>query len=95
MRIRSAKDLGLLAREGRKKLGWGQAELADRMGVSRQWVVAFERGKAGAPLGLVLQALHELGLVLEVRGDEAAPDGALPKLVDLDALIERARRNEP
>jgi HTH-type transcriptional regulator/antitoxin HipB len=96
MHIRTAKDLGLLAREQRKRRGWGQAELAERVGVSRQWVVAFERGKPGAPLGLVLRTLHELGLALEIATAEpAAGAGELVSAVDLDALLERARRSEP
>ncbi|MBK9387893.1 MAG: helix-turn-helix transcriptional regulator [Planctomycetes bacterium] len=96
MRIRTAKDLGLLAREQRKRRGWGQAELAERVGVSRQWVVAFEGGKPGVELGLVLRTLHELGLELEIGGGEQSGGApALESAVDLDALLERARRTEP
>jgi HTH-type transcriptional regulator/antitoxin HipB len=98
MRVRTAKDMGLLAREQRKRRGWGQAELAERVGVSRQWVVAFERGKSGAPLGLVLRTLHELGLELDLRvggGAASASGEVLPSAIDLDALLERARRPTP
>ncbi|MBL8897588.1 MAG: helix-turn-helix transcriptional regulator [Planctomycetes bacterium] len=96
MRIRTAKDLGLLAREQRKRRGWGQAELAERVGVSRQWVVAFEGGKPGVELGLVLRTLHELGLELEIGGGEQSGGApALESAVDLDALLERARRTDP
>lgn len=91
MRIRTAKELGLLSREQRRRLGWGQAELAEKVGVSRQWIVAFERGKPGAALGLVLRTLHELGVDLEIAVGARSPAEESLTEVDLDALIDRAR----
>jgi HTH-type transcriptional regulator/antitoxin HipB len=107
MLVRSPRDLGLTIRDRRKQLGLDQAELAQRAGVSRQWVVEIESGKARAALGLVLRTLRALDLVLDARVHDAGAGEAAPAArqrkpatkskakrgvpVDLDALIDRAR----
>lgn len=68
MRLRTPTDIGLLLRERRKALRLDQAELARRVGVSRQWVIGMEKGKGRADLSLVLRTLDALGVVL--RSDE-------------------------
>ncbi len=84
-----------------KQRAWlakNRPELAKRVGVSRQWVVAFEGGKPGVELGLVLRTLHELGHELELEiggGEQSGGAPALESAVDLDALLERARRTDP
>jgi HTH-type transcriptional regulator/antitoxin HipB len=60
-------------------------DLADRMHVSRQWVSAFERGKASAEIGLAIRLLDALGLRLSVA--DAAPSSRTAA-VDLDALLD-------
>jgi HTH-type transcriptional regulator/antitoxin HipB len=62
--------------------------------VSRQWISAFESGKPGAELALVIRLLDAVGLRLavdEARRNEAGPPptGA----TDLDALLEEHRRS--
>ena len=57
MRIRSVPELGLIIRERRRKLGLGQRALAAKVGVSRQWIVEVEQGKARAAVGLLLRTL--------------------------------------
>jgi HTH-type transcriptional regulator/antitoxin HipB len=92
MIARNPKDVGLLMREQRRRLGLDQGELARRARVSRQWVIEVEQGKARAEVGLVLRALGVLGLTLDIQEarQRVAQDGArLP--IDLDAVIERAR----
>src|SRR2546429_2374076 len=44
-----------------------QKSLAASVGVSRQWIVEIEKGKAGAPLGLVLRTLGAIGIVLDAQ----------------------------
>ena len=66
--IRTPLDLGLIIRQQRRQLGLNQTDLASRVGVGRQWIVAVERGKAGAELGLVLRTLAALDLTLTVDG---------------------------
>ncbi|MFW5876370.1 MAG: helix-turn-helix domain-containing protein [Myxococcota bacterium] len=105
--IRTVRELGLALRERRRQLGLKQQELADRVGVSRPWIVQVERGKARAELGLVLRTARALGLHLRleaapaaigegVRGQGKAPAPvrkAVPSGldVDLDAIIDEAR----
>ncbi|MDE1894354.1 MAG: helix-turn-helix transcriptional regulator, partial [Xanthomonadaceae bacterium] len=90
--IRTPQDIGALLRESRKKAGLGQAELARRIGVSRQWVVEVERGKPRAEMGLVLRALNTLdnplqtGLTAPYDGVADTPD------IDIDAIVEAARQ---
>ncbi len=96
IRIRTARDFGLLIRQRRRRLGLSQTELADRAGVSREWIIAVERGKAGAELGLVLRTLAVLDVALTVedadirtrRADDVAP-------IDIDAVVERAKTRRP
>ena len=45
MRIRTPADLGALIRDSRTKLGLDQKSLAEKVGVSRQWIVEIEKGK--------------------------------------------------
>ena len=94
MLVRNARDLGLRMRDQRLQMGLSQATLAQRIGVSRSWVVQVERGNAGAEFGLVLRALSALNLDLDVRAAHA-PDGAADDAVewtpDLAAILDRAR----
>lgn len=82
MIVRTSRDLGAAVRDARLRRGWTQAELADRIGASRQWVIALERGKASAELGTALRALASLGLVADLVD---AP--ANQATIDLDQLL--------
>lgn len=73
MLVRTAGDLGKLIRGRRRALGLGQKELADRVGVSRLWIIEFERGKPRAEVGLVLRTLNALGLELDITEEPAQP----------------------
>lgn len=66
MRVRSVLELGAAARQRREDLGWSQQQLAERAGVSREWVVRFERGKTTVQLDRVLDALTALGLSVDL-----------------------------
>lgn len=90
MRARTPLDIGLTVRERRRKLGLNQSELAAKVGVSRQWVVAVEQGKPRAELGLVLRALNVLGVDVWL-GDSPAPLDPAQLVFDLDGVIARAR----
>ena len=52
--------LGALVREGREAAGLTQTQLAERIGASRFWVAAFEKGKPSVELGLALKAIQAL-----------------------------------
>jgi len=86
MLIKTPKEIGLLVRDQRKAHGWTQGVLAQRLGVSRLWVVQLEQGKSTAQIGLVLRALNELEVPLQVdlsRKDKSKPPGG----IDLDSII--------
>jgi y4mF family transcriptional regulator len=91
MFIRTPSDLGAAIRDRRRQLKLDQATLAKRIGVSRQWVIAIERGRSRAELGLVLRALDELGIGLNAEITEKVQTGAT-SAVDIDAIVNSARR---
>ncbi len=89
MKVQSPQDLGILVREERKKLGWTQAELADRVGVKPLWISAFERGKTTAQIGLVFRTIKALGLNISVG--KAERPGGVGTVIDLEALVQTMR----
>ena len=66
--IRDAHGFGQAVRARRLALGLSQAALARDIGVTRQWLIAIERGKSSANLGLVLRLVDALGLQLVLTG---------------------------
>ncbi|MHB0947842.1 MAG: helix-turn-helix domain-containing protein [Gemmatimonadaceae bacterium] len=66
MFIHTVPELAALVRERRKALGLTQADVAARIGASRQWLVAFEGGQTNVELAPVLRALRLLGLTIAV-----------------------------
>jgi HTH-type transcriptional regulator / antitoxin HipB len=96
MQVRTAREIGAIIREERKKQQLDQTELAEKVGVNRRWVLEIERGKPRAEVGLVLKALHALGLSISIESSDTASGGADEiEPVDIDAVIENARRLEP
>ena len=66
MQVRTVRDLGAMVRTTRRAHGLTQADLADRLRVSRDWVVRLEQGSPRLETQKVLDALGVLGLTLEV-----------------------------
>lgn len=97
-RIGSPEDFGALVRRTRREAGLTQQALAERIGVSRFWLAAFERGKEGVELGLVLRTLKALGITVRAGIELTDPvdaavraparDTRIPH-VDLGALLDR------
>lgn len=73
MRATTVRDLGALARSERRARAMTQAELAERLGVSRDWVVRLEQGHPRLEAQRVLDALAVLGLTIDVRGNGSRP----------------------
>lgn len=96
MTIYSTKTLGNAIRHRRLALDLSQGELAERVGVSRKWIIDVEQGKSTVALGLVLRLLDALDLDLRVtpREKTATGDHAWPGTVtvDLDDLLRSYRR---
>ncbi len=77
MRIRTPADLGALIRDRRTKLGMEQRALAEKAGVSRQWIVEVEKGKPRAEIGLLLRTIDALGIGLEAENKAPGSFGAV------------------
>ena len=94
MQIRTPLDLGLTIRDRRRKLKLSQNELARKAGVGRQWIVAIERGKSRAELGLVLRALAALDLPLTINpGTGRFPSSNEMGAADIDAIVDAAKHD--
>src|SRR5260370_31455356 len=92
MYIRTPRDLGLIIRETRRRLGLGQAELAQRVGVRRQWLWGVEKGKRRVDAGLLLKTLTALGRSFDARDDRATQAlPASPRGVVIGALLAPVR----
>lgn len=83
MIVTNATELGATLRSARKAKQLTQAQLAEAVGVSRQWIIATEAGAPTARLDLVLDALGAVDLAVDVAPDEH--DDAL------DTVLDRAR----
>jgi transcriptional regulator with XRE-family HTH domain len=83
MLIRTVADVGARVRAGRRTLGLTQAELAQRLGMSRQWVVDLEAGRGAPHFPAVIAALAQVGIALNAV---PAPDESV-----LDAVFDRLR----
>jgi len=94
MLVRTPADLGAAIRDRRRQLGLDQATLAKRIGVSRQWIIAIERGRSRAEVGLVLRALDALEIRLNIDSCDAL-DRVTTPVVDIDAIVRSARNGRP
>jgi HTH-type transcriptional regulator / antitoxin HipB len=95
MHVRSAQAIGAAIRSRRRELKMDQAGLAQKVGATRQWVIAIEKGKDTAEIGMILRALATLGLELDLRPIQApiattAKTKQLPT-IDLDAIVDKAK----
>jgi ribosome-binding protein aMBF1 (putative translation factor) len=90
MSIRTPTDLAALVRARRRALGIDQRTLATRIGVSREWVIRLEGGRAVSTL-LAFRALDALGiqLVAPAPGARSTRRVVVP---DIDAVVRNARK---
>ncbi len=70
MLLRNAREVGDLIADGRRRLRWSQFDLAQRVGVSRQWVSQVENGKTTVEFDLMLGALHALGYAVYAQSKD-------------------------
>ncbi|WP_168914798.1 helix-turn-helix domain-containing protein [Microcella flavibacter] len=73
LRARKPSDLAAVIRAAREDAGLSQAELAERLAFSRDYMVDLEAGRAGLQLTRLFRVLHELGVTvtLEYEADDA------------------------
>jgi HTH-type transcriptional regulator / antitoxin HipB len=100
LQARTVGEIGAAIRSRRRELGWDQATLADRIGVSRLWVNQIEKGKPGAGIGLVLRAFAALDLtpILTKPGFTQHAGDAPPPIVspDFSEIFEAvSRKSKP
>jgi HTH-type transcriptional regulator/antitoxin HipB len=88
MKITSARDLGALVRDSRHKRGLSQEDLARQVGVSRQWIIGLEHGRA-REVALVFRTLASLGLAIDIVSDADQSGRPKRRHVDLDQLLSR------
>lgn len=71
-----------------------QRDLAEKVGVSRQWLIEVERGKPGAEIGLIFRTLAALNITLRASEERvpSAKKSSAGEAVDIDAIIAKARR---
>lgn len=95
MLVRSSSDLGAVIQDRRKQLKLDQAEIAKKIGVSRQWVIEVEKGHARAQLGLVLRAIDVLNIQLDAstsQRNQVEHSRVVP--IYIDAIIAKARKTK-
>lgn len=80
MLLRTALEVGDLIADGRRRMRLSQSNLAQRLGVSRQWLSQVENGKTTVEFDLVLAALQALGYALYVQSPEGVEQSQLLNL---------------
>lgn len=78
MKVRTIREIGLLVRAERKRLGLSLQAVAERAGCSRQWVAALEAGGERLEVALVLRTLSVLGIRLHAQPSDAGPSDTVP-----------------
>ncbi len=68
--VRDAKAVGVSIRDVRFRLGMTQGELADAVGVDRQYVSELERGKETEHVVRLFQVLKVLGVKVILSREE-------------------------
>lgn len=62
----------------RQRQGISQTDMAQRLGVSRRWLIEFEHARVPNPeFSTILSALTELGLSLDVRTKPRSPPNSM------------------
>ncbi|WP_062203850.1 helix-turn-helix domain-containing protein [Demequina salsinemoris] len=63
---RKPQDLAAVIRAAREESGLSQAELADRLGFSRDYMIGLESGQPNTYATRLFRVLHELGITIDV-----------------------------
>ena len=68
MIVMDIAEYARLIKDDRQRQGISQTDMAQRLGVSRRWLIEFEHARVPNPeFSTILSALTELGLSLDVR----------------------------
>ncbi|XBB66033.1 helix-turn-helix domain-containing protein [Nocardioides sp. WV_118_6] len=69
----NAEQMGALVKQARLRAAMSQADLAALVGVTRQWVIAFESGSSTSRIGLAIRAVQAVGLAVDLVDTEQDP----------------------
>ncbi len=82
MLVNNKRELGAVLRASRRRLGLTQAEVAERAGVQRTWLVRLEAGRENPTLEKLLSVFGTLGVGMNLEppgtppGDRRATAGS-------------------
>ena len=86
------KTLGAMIRAARLERGMSQAELSQRLGVSRSTVISLEKGDPKVSVGTVFEAATTVGIPL-LASDQRELDRLATTVANLTSVLpERGRR---
>ena len=77
-KARKARDLAAALAAARRSRGWSQSELADRIGVGRDYVGDLESGRFGMQLNRLMRLFGELGIDVVLTLPQAAEEPERP-----------------
>ncbi len=86
-----AYGFGELLRERRRELGLSQAEVAAKVGASRQWIIELEKGKERAELGLAFKLAEVLGV--QFKAQKRTPPKAIVLTADQQNVMQQTMRD--
>lgn len=95
MLLRRPHDLAALFRDGRARAGWSQTQLAESVGVSRQWISLVENGKTSVEFDLVMAVLQALGYRIHVEPAEAEAVGPRTSVALPAARVHQPTQRRP
>ncbi len=88
------KTLGAMIKAARLEHGMSQAELSERLGVSRYTVIALEKGEPKVGVGTVFEAATIVGIPLLAR-DQGELNKLATTVANLTSILpERGRRKK-
>jgi transcriptional regulator with XRE-family HTH domain len=88
------KTLGAMIKAARLERGMSQAELSERLGVSRYTVIALEKGEPKVGVGTVFEAATIVGIPL-LAGDQGELNKLATTVANLTSILpERGRRKK-
>ena len=68
--IRSESDLGMVIADQRRAVGLTQADLAERAGLSRDYIAKIENGRTSSVMTHAFRLLRRLGATITITFDD-------------------------
>lgn len=68
--VRSESDLGMVIADQRRAVGLTQADLAERSGLSRDYIAKIENGRTSSVMAHTFRLLRRLGATITITFDD-------------------------